>query len=154
MAQTDIDVANKTINIGEEVAKAKKGIENITGINNFKGFNVKQDVVGMANDDAVKGYITYITKYVEDVKSVLDGMNTDVDINLAFKNQTLENDIRTFLDESKKLLQRYVEALNKERTNILSAQSAWKSVLSTAGGNFSKDASSISGLATNIGDIG
>ncbi|MBR2708859.1 hypothetical protein IKE98_00810 [Candidatus Saccharibacteria bacterium] len=154
MTQNTIDVANKTINIGEDVSEAKKGIENITGITNFKGFTPKQDVVGMASEEQVNGYVKYINTYVENVNSILDGMNTEVDINLAFKNQKLENDIRTFLDESKKLLQRYVNALNKESVNLLSAQSAWKSVLGVAGSNFSKDASSISNLAKNIGDIG
>ena len=62
MAQTDINVTVNTRNIGEDIAKAQKGIENVTGLTKFNGFNVKQDVVGMADEETVNGYIKYIDR--------------------------------------------------------------------------------------------
>ena len=145
---TNVDTKQQERNIANEITDAKKGIaRTIIGVK-FTGFNGKE-FAGM-DSRQIPAFRSKVETYESNIEGIIDKINAQADIAVAFQGEEVKTAIKELLDAVKALLKRYVEHIKLEAQEVEDANARWLEAAKSVSGNITTDASDITDTAKGI----
>ena len=107
-----------------------------------------KEIAGM-NENAIPQFDAAIDRYVNNIKSIIDGFNANASMNNALKGEVSQS-VTQFLVEFKKLLYRYIEVVNVEKKEVIEASQRLKTGSKVVSSSISKHMSSVRSRANKL----